>query len=98
MVCIAVEDHGLGIPMEHRQRVFQPFVRLHPSDTRGSGIGLAIVQRIVELYGGQIWIEGQEGEGCTVKFTLPWLRSDHAEVPAQSSEIKAADLPRNGVV
>ena len=98
MVCIAVEDHGIGIPMEHRQRVFQPFVRLHPSDTRGSGIGLAIVQRIVALYGGQVWIEGQEGEGCTVKFTLPWLRSDLAGEPAQSPEIKIADLPQSGVV
>jgi len=96
MVCIAVQDHGIGIPLEQRQRVFQPFVRLQPSDTRGSGIGLAIVQRIVALYGGQVWIEGEEGEGCTVKFTLPWLHSDLTGDSAQSSHIEVLDLPQNG--
>jgi signal transduction histidine kinase/CHASE3 domain sensor protein len=98
MVCIAVQDLGIGIPGEHRQRVFQPFVRLHPSDTRGSGIGLAIVQRIIALYGGQVWIEGEEGEGCIVKFTLPSLRSDFAGESARSSQIKVADLPPSGVL
>lgn len=96
MVCIAVQDHGMGIPLEQRQRVFQPFVRLQPSDTRGSGIGLAIVQRIVALYGGQVWIEGEEGEGCTVKFTLPWLHRDLTGDSAQSSHIEVLDLPQNG--
>jgi signal transduction histidine kinase len=96
MVCIAVQDHGIGIPLEQRQRVFQPFVRLQPSETRGSGIGLAIVQRIVALYGGQVWIEGEEGEGCTVKFTLPWLHSDLTGDSAQSSHIEVLDLPQNG--
>ena len=96
MVCIAVQDLGIGIAKEHRQRVFQPFVRLHPADTRGSGIGLAIVQRIVALYGGQVWIEGEEGEGCTVKFTLPWLRSDLGGDAGQSSQIEVLDLPQNG--
>ena len=96
MVCIAVQDHGIGIPMEHRLRVFQPFVRLQPIDTPGSGIGLAIVQRIVALYGGQVWIEGEEGEGCTVKFTLPWLRNDLTAEPAQPSEIEVLDLPKKG--
>jgi signal transduction histidine kinase/CHASE3 domain sensor protein len=96
MVCIAVQDLGIGIPMEHRQRVFQPFVRLHPADTRGSGIGLAIVQRIVALYGGQVWIEGEAGEGCTIKFTLPWLRSDLAGDAGQSSQTEVLDLPQHG--
>ena len=76
MVCIAVQDRGIGIPEEQRLRVFQPFVRLGQSDAPGIGIGLAIVQRIVELYGGRVWIEGAQGEGCTVKFTLPWLRNE----------------------
>lgn len=97
MVCIAVRDMGVGIPIEDRQRVFQPFVRLHPVDTRGSGIGLAIVQRLVALYGGQVWIEGEEGEGCTVKFTLPWLPSNVQEEPAPSSSHNVTDLPQNGM-
>jgi signal transduction histidine kinase/CHASE3 domain sensor protein len=99
MVCFAVQDRGIGIPLEQRQRVFQAFVRLHPSDTAGNGIGLAIVQRIVTLYGGQVWIEGEEGEGCTLKFTLPWLRHDLAADPADSadsSQIEAVDLPQDG--
>ncbi|MDF2459615.1 MAG: putative Histidine kinase [Nitrospira sp.] len=96
MVCIAVQDHGIGIPMEHRQRVFQPFVRLGQSDTPGSGIGLSIVQRIVALYGGQVWIDGEEGEGCIVRFTLPWLRNDLTADPAQPAQIEVLDLPKNG--
>jgi signal transduction histidine kinase len=96
MVCITVQDQGLGIPIDQRQRVFQPFVRLRPTDTPGSGIGLAIVQRIVALYGGQVWIEGEEGEGCTVRFTLPWLRSDLEGESAQMSKIEVLDLPQNG--
>jgi signal transduction histidine kinase/CHASE3 domain sensor protein len=94
MVCIAVHDRGIGIAPEQRLRVFQPFVRLRPADTPGSGIGLAIVQRIVTLYGGQVWIEGQEGEGCTVKFTLPWLWSDFEVEPVQSPQIEVLDLSK----
>ncbi len=76
MVCFSVSDRGVGIPLDQRSRVFQPFVRLKQTDATGSGIGLAIVQRIVELYGGRVWIEGPEGGGCTIKFTLPWLREE----------------------
>lgn len=75
-VCFTVQDRGIGIPVDQRSRVFQPFVRLGQGGAFGSGIGLAIVQRIVELYGGRVWIEGAEGEGCTVKFTLPWLSQE----------------------
>jgi signal transduction histidine kinase len=82
--------------MEHRLRVFQPFVRLGQSDAPGSGIGLSIVQRIVALYGGQVWIDGEEGEGCIVRFTLPWLRNDLTADPAQPSQIEVLDLPKNG--
>lgn len=79
MVCFSVRDRGIGIPVDQRSRVFLPFVRLTPPDLESSGIGLAIVQRIVELYGGRIWIEGAEGDGCTVKFTLPWLGQEGSE-------------------
>lgn len=82
MVCIAVQDHGIGVPAAQRVKVFEPFVRLGEGDAPGSGIGLTIVQRIVELYGGRVWIEGAEGEGCTIKFTLPWLKDGAAPNPA----------------
>ena len=63
MVVFSVEDHGIGIPLTQRTRVFQPFVRLLTSDAAGDGIGLTIIQRIVELYGGKVWIDGAEGAG-----------------------------------
>lgn len=101
MVCISVKDDGIGIPIAQRQRVFHPFVRLTTASASGSGIGLTIVQRIVELYGGQVWIEGAEGEGCTVRFTLPCLHGPGGvasrSVRAQeSSETIAA--PERGVL
>jgi signal transduction histidine kinase len=71
MVAFSVEDHGIGIPSTQRTRVFQPFVRLLTSDAAGSGIGLTIIQRIVELYGGRVWIDEAEGSGCIVRFTVP---------------------------
>ena len=92
MVCIAVQDRGIGIPEEQRVRAFQPFVRLGQPDAPGSGIGLTIVQRIVELYGGHVWIEGAHGEGCTVKFTLPWLRSDLTVAGSESRAVGDLEL------
>lgn len=74
LVCFAVCDKGIGIPRDQRMRVFEPFVRLRRSEAAGSGIGLTIVRRIVELYGGQVWIEEAELQGCTVKFTMPLFR------------------------
>jgi len=71
MVAFSVEDHGIGVPSTQRTRVFQPFVRLLMSEAVGSGIGLTIIQRIVELYGGKAWIDGPEGSGCIVHFTVP---------------------------
>ena len=72
-VKFSVSDNGAGIPESERRRVFEPFVRLHPVTTKGSGIGLAIVRRIVELYDGEVWIEPGIRAGCTVSFTLPVL-------------------------
>ena len=71
MVAFSVEDHGIGIPSTQRTRVFQPFVRLLMSEAAGDGIGLTIIQRIVELYGGKVWIDGAEGPGCTVHIHGP---------------------------
>ncbi|MGQ0811045.1 MAG: sensor histidine kinase, partial [Nitrospiraceae bacterium] len=71
-VCCAVRDCGVGIPIPQRERIFEPFVRLRV-DRTGSGIGLTIVKRIVDLYGGTVWVESDSDAGCTVKFTLPML-------------------------
>ena len=67
----AVEDNGIGIAAEYHKPVFQPFKRLRDKKDTGTGVGLAICQRVVERYGGRIWVDSQKGCGSTFRFTLP---------------------------
>ncbi len=68
----SVRDNGVGIPPEHRDRVFRIFERLNPDKADGgSGIGLALCKRIVERHGGHIWVDSPEGRGSVFHFTLP---------------------------
>ena len=67
-----VKDNGIGIPPQYKEEIFRMFRRLHNSDKyEGSGIGLAFCKRIVDNYGGNIWMESTEGMGTTFFFTLP---------------------------
>ncbi|MBV8844980.1 MAG: response regulator [Bryobacterales bacterium] len=68
---LACTDNGLGISPEYRDRVFDFFKRFHSAKIPGNGMGLAICRRIVQRYGGRIWIESTPGAGSTFYFTLP---------------------------
>lgn len=68
---VMVRDVGVGIPIEDREKVFEPFVRLD-SKQPGTGLGLCIVKRTIERHGGRVWIESPaDGPGTVVCFTLP---------------------------
>ena len=71
-VVYSVKDNGIGIPASHQKEVFAMFRRLHgQTEYEGTGIGLSFCTRIVETYGGRIWIKSEEGHGTTFYFTLP---------------------------
>jgi PAS domain S-box-containing protein len=65
-----VKDNGVGFNMDYVDKLFEPFQRLHGGEYEGTGIGLAIVRRVVERHGGKVWIEAKENQGTTVFFTI----------------------------
>jgi len=65
-----VRDNGIGIDKSQHEKVFEVFYQVD-SSSKGTGAGLAIVKRIIEVHGGRIWIESEKGKGCIVCFMLP---------------------------
>ena len=68
-----VRDNGIGIDPQYQEKIFGLFNRLDPT-IEGTGIGLALVRRIIEVHDGKIWVESQPGQGATFLFTLPLAR------------------------
>jgi PAS domain S-box-containing protein len=84
-VQIVVWDTGIGIPPEAQEQIFRPFVQIDSRLARqheGSGLGLALVQRMVEMHGGSIKVESQLQQGSRFLITLPWRVGTEAAHPA----------------
>ncbi|MBI4859619.1 MAG: GAF domain-containing protein [Candidatus Riflebacteria bacterium] len=81
-VAVSVSDTGVGIKNEDFRRIFEPFEQVENQYTRragGTGLGLALTRQFVELHGGRIWVESEEGKGSCFTFTLPPARSDSGQ-------------------
>jgi signal transduction histidine kinase len=66
-----IEDNGIGIEPEYRDKIFEIFHQLEPQNSSGEGLGLTIVQRILQRHHGKIWLESEPGTGSKFYISLP---------------------------
>ena len=84
-VAVIVEDTGIGIPPNKKDRIFESFEQVDGSITRtreGSGLGLAISKKLIELHGGSIWVDSEPGKGSCFTFTLRRVEKGREKVPS----------------
>ena len=93
----SVSDTGIGIPLDRQKTIFKAFAQADGSITRtygGTGLGLTISSQLVQLMGGQIWLESEPGRGSTFHFTACFLpANDLATVPVVADEVDLVDVP-----
>jgi signal transduction histidine kinase len=70
-VIYCVKDNGIGIAPEHHEKIFDIFHQITPSESKGEGLGLSIVQKIIERHEGKIWIKSEPGKGSNFFLSLP---------------------------
>ncbi|MGH7613354.1 MAG: PAS domain-containing hybrid sensor histidine kinase/response regulator, partial [Gemmatimonadales bacterium] len=95
---IAVADTGIGIKPEDQRRIFQEFEQLESAYVReqqGTGLGLALTKKLVELHGGRIWVESEFGQGTTFRFVLP-LRVRTRVTPQSIAALQEAGQRKAG--
>ena len=81
---IAVADTGVGIAPKDQAAVFEEFRQVGTADKKveGTGLGLALSRKFIELHGGRIWVKSEVGQGSTFTFTLPVRRGDRGDAPS----------------
>jgi signal transduction histidine kinase/CheY-like chemotaxis protein len=100
-VRITVWDTGIGIAAEHQGRIFEEFQQVsgvYTEQREGTGLGLALAKKFVELHGGQIWVESAAGQGSRFTFTLPVCTVPQPEIALAHTASAAAGLEDNGPV
>ena len=89
---ITVEDTGIGISPEDQKMLFQPFQQLETSHTKkyaGTGLGLNLCKKFVELHGGRIWVESEVGKGSKFVFVIPEKQKN-----SESRSLASGESPR----
>jgi signal transduction histidine kinase/DNA-binding response OmpR family regulator len=87
-VVVTVADTGVGVAAEDRQRIFDSFQQgARPAEAEGTGLGLTLSKRIVELHGGRIWVESEVGRGSTFGFALPGGSEEPVLTPVPPAEM-----------